>query len=137
MAEKVNLKYEKFLMLNSSTNSKIPYVNLYITDAPLKRLFLELAFEMTPFWNSLPYTNIREFTTYMGRQSYTVFGHKIHQLVELDAICIKYNYLYVNPFLATKSNKIYSLTRDLFVENDEYRIKTKIEEYIAQIGGGV
>jgi hypothetical protein len=137
MSKLVKAPQSLYLQLNSDKNSTIPYINLYIADVPLKRLFLELAFEMKPFWNSLPYTNIREFSAYMGRQSYTVFSAKIHQLLELDAICIHRNYLYVNPFLATKSSKIYDSVEELFTENGKYRIEEKIKTYITQLGGGI
>lgn len=137
MSALVKVPQTLFLQLNSDKDSTIPYINLYIADVPLKRLFLELAFEMKPFWNSLPYTNIREFSNYMGRQSYTVFSTKIHRLLELDAICIHRNYLYVNPFLATKSNKIYASVEALFTENGKYRIEERIKTYIAQLGGSI
>jgi hypothetical protein len=109
-------KYNGLLSFQTDNITSKPLYNMYLQDKPLENTFVLLASNMTPFWNSLPYDNVRSFTEYLGYNSYTGFSAKLKKLKELGMIVIDKGYLYINPFFATKSRDIHNITLEYFMQ---------------------
>lgn len=120
MLEKQKVQYEEFMMFNSDKKTHTPLYIKYIPDRPLQAVFIRLASLMTPFWNSVPYKSIRELAKITGFHQSKLLG-KIKTLERLNAITTVDGYLYINPYLATKSRDVELSTLKHFLsETGEY-----------------
>lgn len=109
-------KYKESLSFHVDIVTSKPLYSMYLQDRLLENLFVLLASNMTPFWNSIPYDGIRKFTKYLGYNSYPLLNTKLKKLKELDMIAISKWYLYINPFFATKSRDIHDITLEYFMQ---------------------
>lgn len=120
MLDKKKVKYNEFLMLNSDKETHLPLYLKYIPDRPLQNVFLRLASLMTPFWNSIPYKSIRELAKIVDLHQSKLLG-KIKILEALGVVATTNEYLYINPYIATKSRDVESVAiRNFVSETGDY-----------------
>ena len=86
-------------------------------------LFAKLCSKMTPFWNSIKYTGLKELAEMLKLKSVSRLSNKINSLEGLNIIKRYNGYLYINPHYASKSADIKNSTLEVF--NIEIRQETK------------
>lgn len=120
MLAKQKVKYGEFMMFNSDKETHLPLYLKYIPDRPLQNVFIRLASLMTPFWNSIPYKSIRKFAKTVNME-YSRLSGRIKTLERLGVIAITDEYLYINPYIVTKSRDIeFSTIKYFLSETGEY-----------------